>query len=187
MPDGQELAATWGPVLDGLYGARWREQREAWATPGRDVQQVVAEVQRGVHVNPTTVNFLADEGLIRITVVNDLPVTVEDLTLTLDPGNARLRITEQPESITIGPGSRANVQFRARALAAGEVPLEASLSTSNGTAIGKVELMQVRVQPTGVWIYWVMGGVAGVILVLGLIRSLRPRPAASASTSKEQE
>jgi hypothetical protein len=34
------------------------------------------------------------------------------------------------------------------------------------------------VQPTGVWIYWVLGGAAGVILVLGIGRALR-RPAAA--------
>jgi len=36
--------------------------------------------------------------------------------------------------------------------------------------------VQVRVTPTGDWIYWGLGGLAGVILVLGIWRSVRRRP-----------
>src|SRR5690606_15026658 len=124
----------------------------------------------GVRINPTTINFLADEGLIQLTVSNDLPVEVSNLRITLTPGNPRLRVVQQPEPVTVGPGSRATVQFRARALAAGEVEVRTTMTTPDGTPVGRPEVMQVRVQPTGAWIYWVLGSVAGIILVLGLWR-----------------
>jgi hypothetical protein len=179
----------WRPVLDGLVSTRWRLDRAAWRTPLTDLQTQVDEVLAGVQVNPTTVNFLAEEGLIQLTVVNTLDVAVEDLRLNIEPGNGRIRVVEEAEPITIGADSRATVQFRARAVAAGEVPVRAYLSTPTGLVVGDEQVMEVRVQPAGQWIYWLLGGVAGVILVLGLARALR-RPADKATqppTDRPQE
>lgn len=174
VPGSEEAADTWLGVLDRQYSARWRQDGQLWAEPVDHATAVATEILTGLQINPTTINFWADEGLIRITVTNDLPVAVEGLQMTVAPGNARLRILGQPEPITIGPQSRATVQFRAQAVAAGQVPLNTSLSTPNGTLVGEIEKTQVRAQPTSVWIYWLLGGVAGVILVLGLVRALRP-------------
>ncbi len=186
VPGTEEARETWLRALDQQYSARWRQGGEQWAEPVETAAGLATEVLTGVRINPTTINFLADEGVIRITVVNELPLPVEGLRMTVSPGNARLRILAQPEPITIGPESRATVQFRARAVAAGQVPLNTSLSTPNGTPVGEMEKTQVRVQPTGVWIYWLLGGVAGVILVLGLVRALRPsRGPKSTPHSKE--
>lgn len=178
VPGTEEASQTWQRALDQQYSARWRQHADQWGKPVDTAAAMATEVLTGVRINPTTINFLADEGVIRITVTNDLPLPVEGLQMTVSPGNARLRILAQPDPITIGPESRATVQFRARAVAAGDVPLNTGLSTPNGTPVGEMVKTQVRVQPTGVWIYWLLGGVAGVILVLGLVRALRPsRPA----------
>lgn len=172
LPSDQAVQ-RWQPVLDGLYSTRWRDNPSAWRAPLVDLQEQVDQVQAGVRVNPTTVNFLADEGLIQMTVVNTLPTEVQDLRLHVEPGNGRLRVVEPPEPITIGAQSRATVDFRARAVAAGEVPVRAYLTTPAGLPIGEPQVLEVRVRPTGAWIYWLLGGVAGVILVLGLARALR--------------
>ncbi|MGB3763924.1 MAG: DUF6049 family protein [Ornithinimicrobium sp.] len=173
----------WEPILNSLYSARWRENPDGWSVPLTELETQVATIIDGVSINPTTVNFLAEEGLIQITIVNDLPITVQDLSLDLVPGNGRLRIIEEPGPITIGPQSRATVQFRARAVAAGEVPVRASLSAPSGLQIGEMQEVGVQVRPTGIWIYWVLGGVAGVILILGLARAIRRPPAAAGPAS----
>src|SRR5690606_14367483 len=174
VPGSEEAADTWLGVLDRQYSARWRQDGQLWAEPVDHATAVATEILTGLQLHPTTINFWADEGLIRITVTNDLPVAVDGLQVTVAPGHARRRIRGQPEPITIGPQSRATVQFRAQAVAAGQVQLNTSLSTPNGTLVGEIEKTQVRAQPTSVWIYWLLGGVAGVILVLGLVRALRP-------------
>ncbi|MGB3593797.1 MAG: DUF6049 family protein, partial [Ornithinimicrobium sp.] len=176
----------WEPILNSLYSARWRKNPDGWSVPLTELESQVATIIDGVSINPTTVNFLAEEGLIQITIVNDLPITVQDLSLDLVPGNGRLRIIEEPGPITIGPQSRATVQFRARAIAAGEVPVRASLSAPSGMQIGEMQEVGVQVRPTGIWIYWVLGGVAGVILILGLIRAIR-RPTAAAGPASPPE
>lgn len=164
-------ASRWGPVLDSLYSTRWRQDSSQWMAPLSDVESQVDEVLTGVSITPTTVNFLADEGQIQVTITNDLPVDLQNLNLTLNPGNGRLRILEEPtEPLSIGANSRASVHFRAEAIAGGQVPINAFLSTPRGTVLGSEETISVRVQPTGDWIYWVLGILGGGILILGLAR-----------------
>lgn len=177
LPDGEDRARSWDPALDTLYSARWRQDPPGWGTLPDAVDDLADEVAAGLHVNPSTVNFLADEGLIRLTVVNALPVEVRDLTVSVRPRNGRLRVVQAPDPVTIGPSSRATVQFVARAVGSGPVPVETTLRTPGGTPLGEPEEHLVRVTPTGVWIYWVLGIGAGAILVVGLVRAWRPRPA----------
>ena len=70
------------------------------------------------------------------------------------------------------------MSLRVTALAAGLVPLQTTLTTPDGTVVGQGANVQVRVTPTGDWIYWALGGVAGAILLVGVWRSVRRRPAA---------
>lgn len=187
LPNDQAVQ-RWQPVLDGTYSTRWRADPDSSNAPLTELQRQVEQVQAGLRVNPTTVNFLADEGLIQMTVVNTLSTDVQDLVLHIEPANGRLRIIEPPEPISIGAQSRATVQFRARAVAAGEVPVRAYLTTPSGLEIGETQELTVRVRPTGEWIYWVLGGVAGVILVLGLARAVRrPSPAADGSSDRSED
>jgi len=122
---------------------------------------------------PISVNFFADRGVLQITVVNDLAVPVHDVHLTLNPGQPRLQIDQQAGPLRIGAKSRTNVKLDVTAIAAGLVPIEAVLTTSNGTPLGQNARVNVRVQPTSTWIYWVLVCLASVILVLGVYRSLR--------------
>lgn len=182
LPSDQAVQ-RWQPVIDGTYSTRWRSDPESWSTPLTELQSQVEQVQAGLRVNPTTVNFLAEEALIQMTVVNTLSTDVQDVVLHVEPANGRLLVVEPPEPISIGAQSRATVQFRARAVAAGEVPVRVYLSTPSGLKLGETQELTVRVRPAGEWIYWVLGGVAGVILILGLARAgRRPSTAAGGST-----
>lgn len=173
---------SWRPVLAGLWSTRWRQDPEAWPTTWRALRADLRSSRESLTVTPSSVNFLADQGTIHITVVNDLPVAVDDVRLRIEPDNARLRIVQQPDPVSIGPGSRASVPFVARAMTRGQVRLTATLTTPDGTALGSGAQLDVRVQPTGTWIYWVLGGLGGLVLVLGVgrVRSAPrvPRPPA---------
>ena len=79
----------------------------------------------------------------------------------------------QPGPLKIGAKSRANVPLQVTSIAAGLVSVEAVLTTHNGTPLGQNANVTVRVQPPASWIYWVLGGLAGLILVGGIQRSLR--------------
>ena len=104
----------------------------------------------------------------------------------MNPGQPRLRIDQQTGPLRIGANSRTNVRLNVTATAAGLVPVDAVLTTSNGTSLGQTARVNVRVQPTSTWIYWVLVGLASIILILGVYRSLR-RGTTRASRPLEQE
>jgi hypothetical protein len=195
--DDDAAAASWEPLLSHLWSTRWRSQPEAWTEAWRDTRRPILRVQEAVHVNPSTVNFLSDQGIVQVTLVNDLPVPVEGVRVELVPDNSLLRVVQQPEEISIGAESRATVSFTAQAVTRGVTTVRARLTTPNGTVLGDDAEVSVRVQPTGVWIYWVLGSIAGLVLVLGLLRARRtaprsaavaaaPAPPASPSTTPEE-
>jgi hypothetical protein len=184
--DAALFGARWSDAQNQVLSVRWRARPSGLATLETATRAAVTAVSQGVRVAPSSVNFFADKGVLQITVVNDLDVPVHDVRLTLTPAQPRLRIEQQPGPLRIGPKSRTNVPLRVTAIAAGLVPIEAVLSTRNGTPLGQNARVNVRVQPTSTWIYWVLGAAAGIILVLGTSRSLR-RGSTRASRPGAQE
>ncbi|MDO5739153.1 MAG: DUF6049 family protein [Ornithinimicrobium sp.] len=183
-----DAVRSWQPVLAGMWSTRWRASTDDWSRIWRHIRDDSLASRAALHVNPSTVNFLSDQGLMRVTIVNDLPVAVEDVEVELLSGSSILQIVDQPEPVSIGAGSRATVSFTARAVTRGQTTVTARLTAPNGTTLGDSTAVEVRVQPTGVWIYWVLGSIAGIVLVLGLVRTLRSTPrrvVAAASTPPE--
>jgi len=172
----QQFKVRWTDTQEQLLSSRWRGHKVGFAALDAATQAAITAVSRGVRVVPSSVNFFADRGVLQVTVVNDLAVPVHDVHLTLTPGQPRLRIEQQPGPLKIGAKSRTNVKLNVTAIAAGLVPIKAVLTTANGTPLGQNARVDVRVQPTSTWIYWVLGGLATIILVLGVYRSLRRGP-----------
>ena len=170
--DTQSFRARWTDAQEQVLSSRWRGHAGAITVIDAATQAAITAVSSGVRVVPSSVNFFADRGVLQVTVVNDLAVPVHDVHLTLTPGQPRLRIDQQSGPLRIGAKSRTNVKLSVTAIAAGLVPVEAVLTTPNGTSLGQTARVNVRVQPTGTWLYWVLGGLAGIILLLGIYRSL---------------
>lgn len=171
--DGDAFARTWSRAAEQLASVRWRSALPAWLTLNGRMQAATQESTTAVEVSARTINFLAETGRLQITVTNDLDVAVENVKLTLEPANGRLRVESPPALLRIGANSRATVNVEVTALAAGAVPIRTTLTTPDGTVIGQGADVQVQVTPTGNWIYWVLGGLGGLILVLGIWRSVR--------------
>ena len=176
----------WTDAQEQVLSSRWRGHGRGITAINTATSAAINAVSRGVRVVPSSVNFFADRGVLQITVVNDLPVPVHDVHLTLKPGQPRLRIDQQAGPLRIGANSRTNVKLQVTAIAAGLVPIQAVLTTANGTPLGQKARIDVRVQPTSTWIYWVLGGVAGVIFVLGTYRSLRRGPTRAARVAAQE-
>jgi hypothetical protein len=160
-------------MLDQLPSVRWRANPAEQDRLDALVSEAATSATRGISVAPQTTNFLADEGTLQVTVVNDLGVEVDGVRLVLNPTNPRLRIVSQPEPIQIAANSKAVVPVRAEALAAGLVPINATLTTSDGTPIGVPGTITVRANPPGYLFYIVGGAIVALILVFGIVRSLR--------------
>ena len=186
LSDGRFFATTWVDAQIQELSARWRDHPEGLSAIDVATKSAINTVSSSVSVAPSSVNFFADRGVIQVTVVNDLPVPIHDVHLTLTPAQPRLRIERQPGPLKIGAKSRANVRLEVTSIAAGLVKVDAVLTTRDGTPLGQDASVPVRVQPPATWIYWVLGGLAGVVLVLGTQRSLR-RGSTRASRPDAQE
>ena len=186
LSDGHRFASIWTDAQVQKFSTRWRNHPEGLAAVNTATRAAISTVSRRVTVAPSSVNFFADRGVMQVTVVNDLSVPIHDVHLVLTPAQPRLRIDQQPGPLRIGAKSRATVPLHVTSIAAGVVNVEAVLATRNGTPLGQNASVNVRVQPTGTWIYWVLGGLAGLILVLGIQRSLR-RGSSRASRPDAQE
>ncbi|HEX7536930.1 MAG TPA: DUF6049 family protein [Dermatophilaceae bacterium] len=173
LEDGRLFMSRWSDAQVQQLSARWRGHPEGVIAINSSTTAAISAISRSVRVAPSSVNFFADRGIMQVTVVNDLTVPIHDVHLTLVPAQPRLRIEQQPGPLKIGAKSRTNVQFPVTSIAAGLVRIDAALSTRNGTPLGKNASVNVRVQPPSTWIYWVLGGLAGMVLVLGTYRSLR--------------
>jgi Family of unknown function (DUF6049) len=174
--DGEAFAGTWTRAAEQLASTRWRTAPTTWNTLSGRVQAAAAQTTTAVKVSASTVNFLADSGRLQITVTNALDVPVENVKLTVEASRPLLRIDSQPAVLRIGPRSQTTVNVSVTAVAAGAVPLRTTLTTPDGTIVGQGADVQVRVTPTGSWIYWALGGVAGIVIALGIVRSMRQRP-----------
>ena len=175
FPDGLAYRTLWNDTLDQLPSTRWRSNPGGVATLSSAAAAAGAQATRGVRVADQTTNFLAEEGVLQVTVVNDLDSAVEGVKLVLTPTNPRMRILSEPVPIRIEKESKATVQVRVQAVAAGLVPVTAALTTSDGTPIGVGTTLTVRANPPGRTFYVVAGVGVGLLLVVGMVRSLGRR------------
>ncbi len=160
---------------DALASTVWRYDPAAWARLETAEREGIHRLTTGISVRASTVNFFADSGVLQLTVVNDLDQDVRDLTVTLNPeGRAsRLRILRQPDPVRIRKNSRTTVRAAVEAIAAGAVPVSTRLTTPAGTTLGTDATVRVTVQPTNGWAALAVGGLAGVVFLAGLYRTLR--------------
>ncbi|MEO7752956.1 MAG: DUF6049 family protein [Terracoccus sp.] len=172
LRDGDQFAATYGELLDELTSARWRYRPASWVELNATVTADTRAATSAIKVVGRSVNFLAESGTLQVTVENGLDYTVEDIRLRLVPTNPRMQVDEQPGPISIGPSSKRVVPVAVTAVAAGQVNIRAYLTTADGTPIGSPTVIPVSANPIDGAIYWVGGALVGLVLLIGLARTL---------------
>jgi hypothetical protein len=121
----------------------------------------------------STLNFLASDGNLTLSVANDLPEDVHNLRVEVQPGNGRLVVVKQAGPITVDAQRRTTIKVHVHAVAGGVVPVTARILTPSGLAMGRSVTVQVHVRPTDTWAFWVLGVAAGLVFVVGLWRTIR--------------
>jgi hypothetical protein len=174
VEDGVAFEQTYGELLDELTSTRWRYHPGAWSELHNSVSADVRNATSAIRVVPHRINFLAENGTLRITLENGLTYAVEDLRLVLSPLNPRMQVLEQPGpvSISAGPDARRNVNVPVHAVAAGRVDILAYLTTADGTRIGSEAIIPVTANPLDTTFYWIGGVLAGLVLLAGVIRAV---------------
>ncbi|GAB3592558.1 DUF6049 family protein [Angustibacter peucedani] len=171
-----------------LFSSTWRGHRTELPARQQRERQDVARLTRQVRVLPTTITFLRSSGQLVLTISNDLDQPVHDLRLKVVAPSPRLVVSQEvSDPLTLQPGTRASVRVPVRALASGEVALQAQLLAPSGAVLGATEQVKVRVRPTDSWVLTVGGVVVGLVLAVGLVRALRrPRRRARAATTPRE-
>lgn len=173
-------------ALDIIGSTRWRGLGAKQAEVAHRDDTAVAAMLRKLSIRSSTINFFADSGDISVTVSNELNRPVHDLQLHLRPRAYLVRVTDSAETVDIDANSRATAHFHIEAVGGGTVPLDALLRAPNGAPLTDPDAppqLKINVHPTSGWIMWVLGALAGLILVVGLWRAVRRGPrTASAPT-----
>jgi hypothetical protein len=166
--DRNTVESDWARRIGALEATSWRGHPDAFDDVVSGITTDLDTSVAAVRVAPQTINFLADSGRLQI-----VPVT--GVRVRLVPDNPRLRIVQDVRDVSIGARSRTTVTYDVSALAAGPVQIEARVTGPTGVSVGPTTTMNVRVSPTGNWVYWGLGALATLALVGGLWRGRRAR------------
>lgn len=172
LRDGEQFQRTYREVLDELASVRWRYQPASWSQLSTSVAAETRAATSAIKVVGQSINFLAEKGTLQITVENGLPYQVEDIRLVLAPTNPRMQVVAQPGPISIAPNSKRVVPVPVTAVAAGEADIRAFLTTADGTPIGSPAVIPVSANPIDSTLYWVGGGLLGLVLLAGVARAV---------------
>jgi hypothetical protein len=172
-------AAFLAPVDDALtpaLSAAWRGNPTGRDGLIRDVQRDVAGLDTAVVAMPSsTLNLINSSANIPVHVRNDLDVDVT-LRVELDPSDPRLQAREGVP-LTVPARSQATAQVPVRAVGSGDLPVDIELRTPAGHLVSKPTELNVRVRAD-----WenvgtaVVAGLLVVLLVAGLVRTVRRGP-----------
>ncbi len=179
LVDSDDVVSARTQALDVIGSTRWRGQPADLQTTSGLLGKGLRGIVEKVYVKPSSVNFFADSGKLPITIANDLNRPVHGISVELEPRKYLLRIKQQPDPVDLRAQSRSTLRAEVVAIAPGDVSVDVHLSDSAGRPVGTpdgVRQLKVSVRPTSSWIYWVLGIVAGLVLVIGLWRSLRRGP-----------
>ncbi|WP_430646805.1 DUF6049 family protein [Agromyces sp. GXS1127] len=138
LDDPALLTAPTRRDLLGLLAVGWLDLPTEWTDAiGRWLIDQRAITDSVVVVPTSSVLVVASETGIPITVENDLPYPV-NVVLTVDPSNGRL-LVEEPVEATVEGESRRTIQVPVAAgVGSGEVDLEVSIASPDGTPLGSI-------------------------------------------------
>jgi Family of unknown function (DUF6049) len=157
-----------------LASASLRGHSGTAAARAKGLRAALTALGAKVHILPlSNLNFLTSDGNLTLSVANDLSQDVHNLRIEIQPGNGRLVVVKQPAAIAVDGQRRTTIKVHVHAVAGGLVPVTARIVTPSGLVMGKTVTVQVHVRPTDTWAFWVLGGAAGLVFVVGLWRTIR--------------
>ena len=166
-------------ALDTAGSTRWRGNRAALTEVIDRDSTAIRSLRSKVSVRSSRINFFADSGELTVTVTNELNREVRGVRVGLQPRKYLLRFKDSDQTLDVRAGSGASTTFRAEAAGAGTVRVDARITTPDGLPLGSTDSptkIIVNVQPASGWIMWVLGGLAALVLIVGVRRALRRGP-----------
>ncbi|OYN83991.1 DUF6049 family protein [Parenemella sanctibonifatiensis] len=153
-------------VLSKSVSSHWRGQGPAAQRFLTPLEQRIEPGLDGsaLRVAPSSaLRLTGSSGAVPVTIINDLPDSVRVNLAFVSDSPQRLTIPNV-DDIEIGPGQRVTVTVTPKASGNGAVNVNASLTTLNGTAVGKPTELFVEATQIG-QIGWAIVGASGIVLV----------------------
>jgi hypothetical protein len=164
------------PVVNALETALSAAWREHPAGRAHLLDRVAAQVTdldtQLVAVESSTFNLINSSAGLPVHVRNELS-TDATVQVSLRPSDQRLQVPE-PVPLTVPARSQASVTVPVRAVGSGDVNVSVELLNADGRQVGTSADLRVRARPD-----WenvgtaVVAGVLGLMLVVGLVRTVR--------------
>ena len=143
----------------------WDERAAGYLARSREIVGSVSIVDAG------SVLVTSSSTFVPVSIANALefPITVR---VTATPRLPSIRV-ESPADVTVEPGSTATLRLEAQAITNGEVFVDVELSSpATGDPIGEPAAIEVDLQAQWETIGLVVGGVAALIFVGGIVRNV---------------
>lgn len=174
--DGRERAER---VAVTLVSSRWRTDHNLWESARSQFSESVNEVRRSVRV-------VQGSTVTQVSRNVRLPVTVENATdgdvavrIDVEPSSKRLVVTEVVH-LSVPAHSRAVGYIPVRGVGNGDTSVEIRLLAPSGVQLGDAVVTNVRVRADWETVGTrTIGVLAALVLLIGLVRSIRRGPRAS--------
>lgn len=173
--------------LSSLLSAAWRRDTDGRESLLSSVSDRVATLDDQLApLQSSSLNVINYSASMPVHIRNDLPVDAT-VKVRLVPSDQRLQADEEVE-VTVPAESQGTAQVPVRAVGSGNVTVEVQLLGADGRTIGTPSDLQVRVRAD-----WesvgtaVVAGLLGVMLVVGLVRTVRRGRRADPATAEEVE
>ncbi|MGH3358415.1 MAG: DUF6049 family protein [Nocardioidaceae bacterium] len=182
---GDALRAYYGGTASMVVSQNWRGDPIGADAYSSDAVDEAGSQLDGVTIEgPGFVSFSGNSGPLPITIHNglDVPVTVG---VTIEAQGAQLSVPNM-EAETIQPGQSPSFTINADIGEVSNTAFKATLTTPAGDTFGKPAKFNVRSSVVGMAI-WIGMGVAGVLVVLALVRQIRRRRAAASIAGEAEQ
>jgi hypothetical protein len=162
--------------LLGLASIEWIDRPDQWEVKTSEFNAESLAIRSSVQVvGGSSLNFLADNAPIPISVTNNLayPVTVF---VTVRPETALVSVPNASMKLVIEPASQGKAEVPIEAISNGIVTIEVSLTSVSGVPIGSPRLTEINVQAG--WetpIVLALGAIVILVFGAGIVRTIRRR------------
>jgi len=155
------LATTLNPELS----------KESAVLLARSYEKEVERFEKRLRVSTGSYTITAAKYQLPVTIINDFDQLISvDLIITTT--NSRVLVTQVPR-ITIGARSQIQIKVPIEVIASGDTALRLQLRTPQGSAIGQMERIPLRLAVISPITTWFTTGMAIILLLAAVVQSVR--------------
>ena len=131
----------------------------------------VQEMQKRIRVSPGNYTITTPAYDLPVTIINDFAQEVS-VDLQISTTNSRVVVGEVPR-ITVAANSQLQIQVPLDVIASGETVLRMQLQSPDGTLVGELERIPLRLAVISPITTWFTTGMAIILLLAAVVQSIR--------------